>query len=69
MLFSVVAVVCLLSNPKHCENVKLGMPFEGMETPYVCFAQAQSTLADYLDKHPGWYVDRLKCTRADRLEG
>lgn len=58
-MLSIVIVICLIGDPKKCEEH--AMPVFEQMTPYQCAAKAQSEIAKFMETKPGWGVSKFGC--------
>lgn len=61
-MFEVFFIACMLSNPSHCEEVRLAEAFEGKNIG-MCYAMSQPKVADFMKEHPGWFIKRYGCEK------
>ena len=53
--------VCLVADPGTCREERINFSVEPASA-MVCMARSQSLIAEWHSVHPGWHVDRWRCT-------
>lgn len=61
-MIEIIFTACLITDHNHCETVRMKEAFDG-NNPYMCVYMAQSKVADYMEKHPEYYVTKFGCIK------
>ncbi len=62
MLVTLSIVFCLATNPTQCQKV-FPEPSETADLGLAnCAIRGQQLAAEWLDEHPKWMLDRVRCT-------
>ena len=65
-MLELVLSVCQITNPSHCQDVKLNFAEENI-TPMQCMMSGQAEIAKWVNFHPDWKVSKWSCARAGLL--
>lgn len=59
-MIEIVILVCSISEPAKCENVRLGYMAQAV-TPQQCMQYGQHEIAKWMESHPKWRIKRWRC--------
>lgn len=59
MLYSLIISVCMISTPTDCRSYEQPVT-ELSSNPATAFIQAQALVAQWMDRHPGFKLDRWR---------
>lgn len=62
-MIQILAVVCTLTAPLQCKDLRLSFMAESV-TPQQCFLYGQMELAKWSQVHPNWRVHKFSCSRS-----
>jgi len=67
MLVTLSIVFCLATNPTQCQKL-FPEPSETADLGLAsCAIRGQQLAAEWLDEHPKWQLDRVRCTIGNEL--